>query len=247
MTDFRKVSEIVERFARVREHGQYVVVPTFSFYPSNAMVKVFVEGEEDHYVVSDGGGALDTLHGAGGYAVPYSKVIGTLARRRNFKLSSEGWLISPRVDAARLTGAITETVELSKTCAEVLLRHFRVQEAADFRSAIDKHLEGRFHSAVSKRVHLPGASNKAHTFDYLVKLPHDRSLVIDTVVPDASSINAALVSHLDLKNAGRHDVAQAIVYDDSAPWKSSDLAPLRIAAPPIAYSSFDEQLERLAA
>ncbi|MBO4227221.1 hypothetical protein [Bradyrhizobium neotropicale] len=247
MTDLERVSEIVSRFMRVRPHGRFAVVPTFSFYPSNAMVKAYVEGEGESFVVSDGGGAIDTLHGAGGYSVEYARFIGSIAKRRRFKLSSEGWLVSPKVDGDGLTGAITETVELSKTCAEILLRHFHVHEAIDFRSALDRQLEGRFHSAVHKKVHLAGASNKAHTFDYLIKLPSKRALVIDTVVPEASSVNAALVSHLDLKNAGRDDIRQAIVFDDRVPWKSSDLALLKIAAPPIAYTRFEEQLEDLAA
>lgn len=231
----------------MKPYGRFVIVPTFSFYPSNAMVRAYVEGEGDSFVVSDGGGAVDTLHGAGGYTVSFEKFLGAMARRKRFHLNPEGWLVSPRVSADRLTGAITETVELSRIAAETLLRHFRINEAMDFRRAIDQKLDGRFHSAVLKKAHLSGASNKAHTFDYLIKLPSERTLVIDAVVPDPSSVNAALVSHLDLKNTGRTDIRQAIVFDDRANWKSSDLALLRLAAPPIAYSSFGEQIEALVA
>jgi hypothetical protein len=152
-----------------------------------------------------------------------------------------------RVSRARLTGAISEVAEASRHGSELLLKHFRVGEAVDFRRAIDRALENRFHDNVLKKAHLPGFSNKIHTFDYLIKLPHDRSIVIDTVVPDSSSVNSALVSHLDLKNAKRSDVAQAIVYDDTKPWKSADLALLRIGAPPIPFSHFPEHLEKIAA
>lgn len=247
MSEFDKIAEIVGRFTRVKEYGRFAVVPTFSYYPSNAMVRAYVEAAGEHFIVSDGGGAVDTLHGAGGYLVTYEKILKAMARRRNFNVTPEGWLTSPRVDAAGLTGAITATAELSRIAAEILMKNFRVTEAVDFRRAVDRTLEGRFHSAVVKKAHLAGASNKSHTFDYLINLSSDRLLIIDTVVPDSSSINAALVSHLDVKNTGRHDIKQAIVFDDRASWKSSDLALLRLAAPPIAYSSFREQIEALAA
>lgn len=247
MTTLDTVSEIVGQFTRPRQYGRFIVMPTFSFYPSNAMVQVFIEPAGEQFIVSDGGGALNTLHGAGGYDLPYEKIIGWLTRRRGFHLSPEGWLLSQRVKGSDLPGTITETIELSKICAEVLLKHFKVHEAPDFRSALDRQLQSRFRSAVHKKVHLPGASNKSHTFDYLINLPSGRSLVIDTVVPEASSVNAALVSHLDLRNADRRDIRQAIVFDDEADWKSSDLALLRMAAPPIAYSVLSEQLDRLAA
>ena len=162
-------------------------------------------------------------------------------------MSPTGWITALVKDERKLPSAISEVVEVSKTAADILLRHFRVAEADDFRRTIDRTLERRFSRDLRKKAHLVGASNKEHTFDYLIHLKDDRSLVIDTVVPDASSVNAALVSHLDLKNAHRPGISQAIVYDDTKEWRSSDLALLNIASPPIAFSRFNQQLERIAA
>jgi hypothetical protein len=86
-----------------------------------------------------------------------------------------------------------------------------------------------------------------HTFDYAVRTAPETTVMIDTVVPDSSSVNAAFVSHLDLKNAKQANIRQAIVYDDAEHRKSADLALLSIAVPPIPFSLFTEQLDRLAA
>lgn len=246
MSNLERISEIVGRFTAPRQNGDWVVVPTFAFYPSNSMVQIFVETNGESFVVSDGGGAVDTLHGAGGYTVDYRKFMTPLLRRNESVLSSEGWIVAKRVPAESLTYAISEMTALTMRCAELLLKHFRTMEGFDFRSQVDTSLSNRFHSHVLKKAHLVGASNKTHTFDYLVKLPEGRSIVIDTVVPEASSVNAALVSHLDLKNSEQRDIKQAIVYDDFKPWKSSDLALLSMAAPPIGFSHFNELIERLA-
>ena len=48
-------------------------------------------------------------------------------------------------------------------------------------------------------------------------------LLIDPVVNDASSINARLVSNLDVRMNENPQISQLIVFDDRLKWKSSDL------------------------
>jgi hypothetical protein len=247
MSTLELVSKIVGSWSAPRADGGRVLVPTFSFYPSNAMIQISVEGAADNFIVSDGGGAVDVLHGAGGFNVDARRMLTNLSRRKNLLVSNEGWIVAQKVSSRRLTAAISEVMETSRNGAELLLRSIKLGEARDFRRAINTTLELRFNTALSKGVHLAGASNKMHTFDYAVRIAPETTVVIDTVVPDSSSVNAALVSHLDLKNAKQENVRQAIVYDDAENWKSADLALLSIAAPPIPFSRFTEQLDRLAA
>jgi hypothetical protein len=49
-----------------------------------------------------------------------------------------------------------------------------------------------------------------HTFDYAVRIAPETTVVIDTVVPDSSSVNAALVLHLDRKNAKQANIRQQL-------------------------------------
>ena len=72
-------------------------------------------------------------------------------------------------------------------------------------------------------------------------------MVLDVVSREASSINAALVAHLDIKNANIRSIEQRIIYDDEDKWSSADLNLLRIGAIPIPFSQAASVFERLAA
>jgi len=67
------------------------------------------------------------------------------------------------------------------------------------------------------------------------------------VVPDASSVNSAVVAHIDLKMKHLPDVEQRIIYDDSQPWRAEDIQLLKAGARPVPISSLRQSLERLAA
>jgi hypothetical protein len=92
-----------------------------------------------------------------------------------------------------------------------------------------------------------GKSNKPHKFDNLVRLGRDRQLILDVVTREASSINAALVAHLDVKNAEYDKIEQRIIYDDDDKWSAADLNLLKLGATPVPFSRAAEVLERLAA
>jgi hypothetical protein len=108
-------------------------------------------------------------------------------------------------------------------------------------------LEIRFPKHVVRNAVIVGASNKPHRFDSMVRLSGEKQLILDAVTREASSINAALVAHLDVRNANLPNVEQRIIYDDTENWTAADLALLKIGAPPVPFSRASQVLERLAA
>ena len=120
MSAIEIVSEIVAAWSQPRQDGDRILVPTFSYYPSNAMIQICVEGGPDSFIVSDAGGAVDVLHGAGGFDVDAKKLLSNLARRKNLRVSNQGWILAPRIASAQLTGAISEVAETSRNAAELL-------------------------------------------------------------------------------------------------------------------------------
>jgi hypothetical protein len=111
-------------------------------------------------------------------------------------------------------------------------------------TAGDEFLKRRFGEKISQPV-LTGA-RKPHRIDYLIPLGDHRRLALDAVVPDASSINSAIVAHIDLRDAKIEGLEQRLVFDDSAPWKAADLNLLRVGAPPVAFSRLPEIIGSLA-
>ena len=124
----------------------------------------------------------------------------------------------------------------------MLIRKFRPQKAFDFRRDLDVVLERRFQDDLRKRGHFVGASNKSHTFDYLIHGNDNQFLIIDAVVPDSSSVNAAVVSHMDVRAIHRPDVRQFIVYDRDQEWNASDLALLTLGAPSVPFQDFERTI-----
>jgi hypothetical protein len=66
------------------------------------------------------------------------------------------------------------------------------------------------------------------------------------VSPEASSINAAVVAHLDVKRANVPNVVRRIVYDDEEKWKAEDLSLLSVGAPVVPFSRAREVPKRVA-
>jgi len=245
MIDRNAITELVRRWSSPEERGQYLVVPTFATYPSNSLVQAYIEGGNDRFVVSDGGGAVRVLIGAGSMDGSGKKLLSDFTRGSDIKVDNSGWLYQAGVTLKELTSAISTVAEISRDAAIMLLRHFKPAPIADFRRDVAITLDKRFHDAVQRRGHLLGASNKMHTFDYLVKANDNILLALDAVTIDSASINAAVVAHMDVKATQRSDVRQLIVYDDEEKWKASDLSLLTIGAPTVAFSRFTNMLERL--
>jgi hypothetical protein len=104
-----------------------------------------------------------------------------------------------------------------------------------------------FHDNLKQDTPIVGASNKPRKFVYVVYLNGERRLLIDAVTNDAGSINARLVSNLDVRMTKNPLIDQLIVYDDSMKWNSSDLKLLELGAPTVPFSRAEPEIIRRAA
>ena len=241
------VTALLQRASQPYQAGRYVVVPTLLSYPSGKAVQAYVEGGNNSFVVADGGAAAMNFVSLGGNGIAAQKLLKSSAASFGLRVNTEGWLHSGQVPAAHLPSFIAMVAEGSLHADEAMRRHARRQnESRDFKEEVNGELRRDQPRPVVRRKHLLGASNKQHVFDFSVDLG-GRTLVVDAVVPDANSINSAVVSHLDVRQAQNPSVLQLIVYNDRADWRKSDLALLGVGAPAIPFSSLRRQVEKLAA
>lgn len=241
------VSSEVSKWCQPYEVAPFTVVPTFLLYPSNACVQVFVEGGRDSFVVSDGGGAIDVSLGLGSGKLDATKLLKSAAKEASLNVNSSGWIYAKGANLRSLTSIISVVADCSKSAAEACARSFRPESKSDFRKELEEFLTANFGDRLTKQAVLLGGSNKTHRYDYAIKAGGGRLIVIDAVMPDSSSINSAIVSHIDLRNAKRSDVTQRIIYDDRLEWKSSDLSLLEVGATSIAFTYAEQNIDRLAA
>jgi hypothetical protein len=227
-----------------------VVVPTHCLYPSNSVVSVYVSGGASEFKVTDGGGALKEFLSGGGQTYEDIAVLKSAARPMGLLVSDAGIIHSPMLNLEQVLGAIILVANASKEAALTLVSRFTPAPKKNFREMLAKlidgeRVQGRF-TDVSKHRVIVGASTKSHKIDYEISFAGQRRLLVDTVVPEASSINAVLAANLDIKQAELPDTVQRIVYDDEEDWKSADLALLNLGATVIPFTKIRPILNRLA-
>ena len=150
-----------------------------------------------------------------------------------------------------MVGTIALVANASKEAAFTLSQKFVPGPRRNFREVLARLIDGEraqgrfldvsFHRAIV------GASTKSHKVEYDISLYNKARLLLNTVVPESSSINAVLAANLDIREAELPNTLQRIVYDDEADWKAPDLALLGLGAVVIPFTKIQVILTRLAA
>jgi hypothetical protein len=247
MTLLETVTNAMKAWPSSSEIEGGVAVPTQCLYPSNGIVKVFVTGGPNDFRVHDNGGALDEFESYGGTASDAIATLRKKAKEQGLDVTKSGSIYtSVRVEFVQLAGAIGLVANASKEASHALIERFRPTPKRNFREALADILELQYGKLPGKGRVL-GVSNTPHKFDYDIELSGQRRLLLDAVVPEATSINAVLTANIDVKQASRENIIQRIVYDDEDEWKSSDLSLLALGATVIPFTRIRQVLERLAA
>jgi hypothetical protein len=233
------------------EEDNHILVPTHCLYPSNSAVTVWVGRAMDNFIVHDNRGAVDELSSAGvrdKHSLMYSTfMVKHIVSAFGVSIDESGLIKANRVEEDELLSTIVLVANASKDAALDLIGRFRPRLRRNIKADLAAMLEVKFPHHVSRNGTVLGKSNKPHKFDNVVRLGGDRQLILDAITREASSINAALVAHLDVKNAEYPKIEQRIIYDDSDNWSAADLNLLKLGAIPVPFSRASEVLERLAA
>jgi hypothetical protein len=221
-------------------------IATHCLYPSNSAVAVTVTQRGDLFRVDDNGAALDEVSQSVQTEQPLRSLMKGIVKHRGCQLTERGEIMSPSVHANDLKAAIVLVANASQAVAEHLLSSARPPRR-DLKSVIEALLDSKFKDKWTKNSKIAGVSTKEHGFDYLINLGSGRQLAMDFVVPDASSVNSAVVSHLDVQMKKNPNLEQRIIYDDTQVWRASDIELLKAGARPVPFSTLKQSLERMAA
>lgn len=246
MSQIEYIHDALQSFLRcVQQEGQ-IAVPTLCLYPSNSTVTVYVTGGEREVVVSDGGGAMHEIMSHGLPAGHQAQRILSVHCRSNGLKHDDKRIYTDPVPMAAITSAIALVANASSLAAHEALSKIRLRPRRDLREALRLVLEKRFsREQIKHQVPILGGSAKKYKFDTVVDLGADRKLIVDTVVPEASSVNARFVSHMDVAQKDDPLIEQRIVYDQSEEWSGSDLRLLQMAATLVPFEMVGSNLDRL--
>ena len=226
-------------------------VPTHCLYPSNSIVHVHVAGGAESFQLTDMGGALNEFESTGSTTYNDVAIIRSIAKGHGLLTTDKGIIHTGVVSAEQLIGGIVLVANASKEAAHALELRTKPVPRKNFREMLARLIDGERSQGriieVARQRMVVGASTKAHRFDYDISLSRQKRLLLDAVVPEATSINSVLAANLDVKAADLPGVVQRIVYDDQDGWRSADLALLGLGAVVVPFGKLRPVIERLAA
>ena len=245
MNGLEAVREALSPFSKFTLLDSEVAVPTQCLYPSNSTVTVYVRGGVRDAIVSDDGAAIDELTSHNRLVDKPDQYLRRFCRPVGLKWQ-RGKIFSESVSSEQLTSAILLVANASSTAARWGFDHIKFHRRRDLRQELQGILLLKFQKdRIETERRLTGKSSRAYRFDQVVRFDHERFLVIDAVMPDANSINAHAIAHMDLKGLDDKSFIQRIVYDDEEDWRSSDLSLLQMATTIVPFSNVKRALERI--
>jgi hypothetical protein len=239
------IREALHAFIECVDEGERVAVPTLCLYPSNGTVTVYVTGGTRECIVSDGGGAIDEIAAHGLPVVDSPRLLKPFCKSRGLVVHA-GQIMSPPVPIEAVAATIALVANASSGAAHWGVHKIKTPHRRDIRAALAQVLEGRFgKDRVLAEQHLTGQSTRRYRFDHIVMLGGDRRLLIDAVIPEASSVNAKAIAHIDLKQTEDPNLVQRVVYDEEDHWDAADLSLLQMAAGLVPFSMVQPNLDRI--
>lgn len=241
---FETVQRVACGLVQCADEGERIAVPTHFIYPSRGSVTVYVSGAiHGKYIVSDGGGAVDTISSHGltlgdtdHFLRPFCSSAGLRAR--------DGVIYSPSTEERHLGYAMIVVAETAAQAAHHGVTAHRPKRKRDLIVAVRDELKSKFaDEKIKQKEKLRGASSRQYSFDFAVDISAGRKLLIDTVLPDRNSVNAKMAANTDFARTKSDTYSQLIVYDESdEEWPPADLSFLQLAAPTISLSRLPRDL-----
>jgi len=236
------VEHISSAFAPVPNQDG-VLVPTPILYPSNGNVVVHVSGGTRACVVSDRG---DALRNARAHCIDVpdpEKWLRHIVRGSSLH-AVNGQIMSGEIRSDEVFAGIALVARAAADAVRYAIEHYR-HHGETIYDRTYRELTGRFGSPnVSRQTTLAGASNRSYHFDFATPISDGKMLLLDTVLPNANSVNAKAIAHIDIGSLKNETRFHAIVYDDSAAWESSDINLLQSAAQLLPIARLSRELDR---
>ena len=247
MTTAAHVADALAPFSTFKEAQDAVAVHTYCLYPDNAVVTVWVRGGPEYgFIASDEGRAIDELTVCNRQILNPDKFLSRFCHREGL-VAEQGKIRSRRVTAKGLAGAVSFVANASASAVSRGLELFKVRRQRNLKADLGNLLGLIFPvQDIKKDVRFQGRTTRFYRFESVVELEGHRRLIVDSVTPDGSSINAHAVAHFDIGRLDDDSILQRIVYDDrnNWHWRAADLNLLQMAATIVPFSESEQVLQR---
>lgn len=242
MTDWQVIRTAIcegRRFA-LTEQGAKVMSDTIM--PSGMAINIHIEQRQNGLFLHDGCAAFDELarHGLG-----FSKdgLLASMLRKTNFGVS-EGMIFREKVALDNIAVGIAITADASFRAATYMLENADSPKVRALDVRVRDALRLRY--PMGRPNFVVEGKNRQHTFDFGVVLDGE-TVLVEAVIPEAASINAAIVKALDVAQSETINARPVFVYDPLAKWKSGQLSLLNLGGRSIEADQLESAAPLLAA
>lgn len=190
--------------------------------PSGAMIHVHIQSRIDDLSAHDNGAAFDELARHGGTIATMSGLRKMLAETR-FRVTDDGVIWRDHIKIEKAATAIMMVADASVRAAAYLLDHATIKAGVPLNQRVKEALQLRFPQG--RPNYTFEGKHRQHTFDYGFAV-QDRTYLVQSVIPDPSSVSSAIVKGLDAREAEQSNVVAIFAYDPADKWPSGSLGML---------------------
>ena len=243
------VSRALGAWRRISLTERGIMVTTDCLYSDGTSVVVAVVGARhgETVVVHDDGGAEDRLAASGRRLEAAAKILARVARKWRLKL--EGFrLTAGHVSVEDLPALVPIVANASREAAEALLGASAPRVRRDLVGEVIETLHRRMPDRhLSLNYEVGGESRRPYHFDVAVSVREGVTLLVETVSPNARSVNEMVAANVDIGRRHDHKFSRIMVYDPEQQerFKSGSLSLLASVGPAVVpVDSFEGELDR---
>jgi len=191
--------------------------------PSGGAIRVHIQPRMDFLYLHDGGAAFDEL-ARHGIVTRSLRGVQAMMRETNFRMDSDGLIWRDRVPLERVAVGVALLADASYRAVTYMMARAPMRSAEPLDQRVKSTLHHRY-PAGRPNFTFQG-KNRQHTFDFGLTVD-DRTILVEAVTPDSSSVAAAIVKALDAKEASPN-VTPLFVFDPADHWASGNLNMLKL-------------------
>lgn len=208
----------------IRQSADTILVPTHCIFPGGQHVVVSIkQGHGGGFTVSDEAQAMAVINDASIDISP-RQIHKAQELAKSYEASfSNGCFVISGVAVDCLPGAIVTLANLTQQWASELIYDHEVARGVELKVRVYDGLKRIFINNVDKEFEMIGQSNKPYKFDYRVKLPDDKFMLVDAINNHPIAISSAFQRNYDVKKSANDNYKQEGIIENQPTWKSEDL------------------------
>lgn len=233
--DWQRIKSILCEARRFSAGDDGALVLSDTLMPSGGLIHIHFQARTDYLFVHDNGAAFDELarHGT---EIRNLRGVRAMLAETGHNLSDDGVISLNRVPPEQAHDALVSVADASVRAATYMVARGKVPRSPPLDRRLQNAMRLRFpHGHANFAFE---GRHRQHTFDFGVVEP-ERTILLQAVSPEQSSIASAVLKSLDAKATGSNVVAIS-VYDPADPWQSGALNMLGLAGPRIEIKAIAE-------